>query len=246
MVAHPTFDSRPTLSRSDARTVYEGFAAKGHIGGKDASSGYGGPAVSALLQMAAFSQASNVLDYGCGSAKLAEVVLADHPTLSWRGVDQCPLMVSQANERLQRFGPGSRAELVADGEPASVRVDAGSVDRFVSTYCLDLLAEEDMYAVLDLAQRCLHPTRGVLLLSGITWGYRASLKTGLMTLLWELLYRFFRRTVGGCRPQRLEPYLAARGWRVERVERTLPNGFPWMVSEVIRARPPAVGKPKDV
>eukprot|EP00966_Prymnesium_polylepis_P025156 580208-Prymnesium_polylepis.1 len=60
-----------------------------------------------------------------------------------------------------------------------------------------------------------------------------------MTLLWEILYRVTRRTVGGCRPQRLEPYLRERGWTILRSARTLPIGFPWMVSEVISARPPA-------
>ena len=44
--------------------------------------------------------------------------------------------------------------------------------------------------------------------------------------------------VGGCRPQALEPYLLARGWRVEARTDTLPSGFPWMASEVIAARPP--------
>jgi len=95
-----------------------------------------------------------------------------------------------------------------------------------------------MYAVLDTAERSLHPDRGLLLLSGITWGYRRSLRTFLMTLVWELLYRFARKTVGGCRPQRLVPYLESRGWEVIKVVETLPSGFPWMASEVIAARPP--------
>ena len=57
------FDPRPTLSRSEARAVYDGFATKGHIGGNDVSSGYGGPAVQALLAMAMFTEAKTVIDY---------------------------------------------------------------------------------------------------------------------------------------------------------------------------------------
>ena len=57
------FDPRPTLSRSEARAVYDGFATKGHIGGNDVSSGYGGPAVRALLAMAMFTEAKTVIDY---------------------------------------------------------------------------------------------------------------------------------------------------------------------------------------
>ena len=85
----------------------------------------------------------------------------------------------------------------------------------------------------------LHPQRGLLLLAGITWGYRDGWRTGLMTAVWEALYFLRPRTVGGCRPQHLAPYLRARGWTVVDERRTLPVGFPWMVSEVIAARPPA-------
>ena len=59
-----------------------------------------------------------------------------------------------------------------------------------------------------------------------------------MTLVWELLYRFRRKVVGGCRPQHLAPYLRAKGWRIVKEVRTLPSGFPWMASEVLAARPP--------
>ena len=230
-------DTRPTLSRAEARTVYDGFATKGHIGGKDASSGYGGPAIRALLTMAAFSEANTVLEYGCGQGKLAELVLAERPHLKWRGVDQSPLMIERAKERLAQHQDRVQLELLPSGAPEDVAVQ-GTCDRFVSTYVLDLLSERDMFAVLDKAEASLDPQRGLLLLAGITWGYRDSLKTFFMTLLWTLLYRFRRKMVGGCRPQKLEPYLIARGWRIERSVRTQPSGFPWMTSEVIAARPP--------
>ena len=45
------------------------------------------PAVAALLTMAAFSEATSALDYGCGQGKLAELVLAQHPQLTYHGVD---------------------------------------------------------------------------------------------------------------------------------------------------------------
>ena len=65
----------------------------------------------------------------------------------------------------------------------------------MSTYCLDLMSETDMMATLDKAEACLHPERGLLLLAGITWGYRMSVRTFLMTLVWEILYRFRRKVV---------------------------------------------------
>ena len=95
-----------------------------------------------------------------------------------------------------------------------------------------------MYKVLDLAEASLHPQDGRLLLSGITWGYRDSVKTFLTTLVWEVFYKVRRKKVGGCRPQLLQPYLESKGWRIEKIVRTLPNGYPHMVSEVILAKPP--------
>ena len=138
-----------------------------------------------------------------------------------------------------RRGPRCTVELLPDGDPASLAVPAdGGADRFVSTYCLDLMSETDMMATLDKAEACLHPERGLLLLAGITWGYHLSVRTFFMTLVWELLYRFRRKVVGGCRPQHLAPYLRAKGWRIVKEVRTLPSGFPWMASEVLAARPP--------
>lgn len=119
--------------------MYDGFAIRGHIGGKDASTGYGGPAVQALLAMAAFGEAQTVLDYGCGQGKLAEVALAAHPKLHWHGIDQSPLMVQRAEERLFNFKPRSRIDLLETGNPRDLAVEPRSIDRFVSTYCLWVL-----------------------------------------------------------------------------------------------------------
>lgn len=234
-------DRRRVLSRGEAREVYDNFAIKGHhTAGKDAGGGYGGPAVEALLSMAAFESAESAFDYGCGQGKLAEVVLSRFPQLRWRGVDQSGEMVKRGRERLRSFGERATVEHLPHGDPAALAdaLQEGSVDRFVSTYCLDLMSEADMFAVLDAAEKALHPDRGLLLLAGITWGYRYSLLTFLTTAIWTFMYRFFPRVVGGCRPQELGPYLRERGWRIVRTEVTLPVGFPWMASEVIVARRP--------
>ena len=115
----PSFDKRAVLSRTEAKEVYDHFATVGHAGGKDASSGYGGPAVHALLKMAKFETANRIIDYGCGQGKLAEFVLKDiirekketsneeqdqgqksfvHH-VHWHGVDQSPKMIEKFQER---------------------------------------------------------------------------------------------------------------------------------------------------
>ena len=193
--------------------------------------------------MAHFESASTVLEFECGQGKLAELVLQRETSksLHWRAIDQSPNMVDRFRQRcVDRFGSERcSVELLKSGDPSEISLNSRqSVDRFVSTFCLDLLSEEDIYKVLDLSQASLHPDRGLILLAGIAWGYRASLQTCVMTLIWEILYKFNRKRVGGCRPQVLLPYLEARDFRIVACQKTLPNGFPWMVWEVIAARPP--------
>mmetsp|Transcript_14665 Transcript_14665/g.35761 ORF Transcript_14665/g.35761 Transcript_14665/m.35761 type:complete len:312 (-) Transcript_14665:2315-3250(-) len=256
--SYPSFDNRPTLTRSEARVVYDAFAApssspnkngdgggKEEIGGNDVESGYGGPAVTSLIEMAGFRSATKVFEFGTGQGKLAALVLDDCSSLEWNGVDQSPLMVDGFRRRcVDRFGyRRCTIELLETGNPSDLLVldqyPRHSFDRFVSTYVLDLLSEEDMYKVLDLAEYLLDPTNGRLLLAGITWGYRnGNIQTFLMTAIWELLYQIWRTKVGGCRPQVLEPYLTARGWTIKRIVTTLPDGYPWMISECLCATPP--------
>jgi SAM-dependent methyltransferase len=246
-----SFDRRSTLSRSHARQVYDRLAEKGHTGGIDASSGYGGQVVEALVEIADFSSAKRVLDYGCGQGKLAEHILSSAELcgvggIQWHGVDQSPLMVDKFRERCcanSRWPGGDcTVELLVNGDVANV-AKMETVDRFVSTYCLDLLSEEDIYKVLDFAEEVLDPQDGRLLLVGITRGYRDSIKTAVMTLVWEFLYIVRREKVGGCRPQNLKPYLEAKGWQVVILLRTKPSGFPWMTSRVIYARHPKYQEP---
>jgi len=276
---HKSFDNRKTITRSQVKSIYNKFALSGHIGGNDASSGYGGPAVNALVALAKFGtptetldeaqdillgqklptddtngkNVQRVLDYGCGQGKLAEHVFDTIPTTStmkihWHGIDQSPEMVTKFQQRLERFHVNDNirttSHLVTDGDPSQLhqRIPSNSYDIFISTYCLDLLSEEDMYSVLSLAHRCLRP-EGKLLLAGITYGYRDSIRTFFMTLAWEIMYWIKPDVVGGCRPQHLRQYLEEKGWRITKVERTMPVGFPWMVSEVICAIPPLA--PKD-
>ena len=53
-----SFDKRKTISHSEAKSIYNQFAQSGHIGGNDASSNYGGPAIQALMKIAKFGSQS--------------------------------------------------------------------------------------------------------------------------------------------------------------------------------------------
>jgi hypothetical protein len=158
--------------------VYNQFAKEGHTGGKDANPGYGGPAMTALLEIAHFESEKWVVEYGCEQGKLAKLVLlsiGNNTNIFWRGIDQSPPKMVEAIQKCGVNTFGSQRCMIKwlkGCHPNQLTVEPGSVDPFLSTYCLDLLSKEDMlYHILDLAQQSLHPEKGLLLmLAGITWG----------------------------------------------------------------------------
>jgi hypothetical protein len=90
-------------------------------------------------------------------------------------------------------------------------VGTGSIDRFVSTYVLDLLSPEDSSRLLAEAHRALQPG-GLLALASLTPG-ESSLARGL-TRAWRAIWRVDPALMGGCRPVTLAPLLAPRLWTV--------------------------------
>ena len=96
--------------------------------------------------MAAFADAESCVEFGCGQAKLANLVLAEHPSLRWSAVEQSPEMVALARAAMRPHGRRFAVALTG-GEPAAAAVPQ-RVDRFVSTYVLDLLSERDMRGLL--------------------------------------------------------------------------------------------------
>jgi ubiquinone/menaquinone biosynthesis C-methylase UbiE len=89
-----------------------------------------------------------VFEFGCGTGRLALRLLSEHlsEAARYRGVDLSPVMVELARQRLGPYA--SRAEvLLVDESPLAAEPTAHH-DRFVSSYVLDLLSEEEITAVL--------------------------------------------------------------------------------------------------
>ena len=127
---------------------------------------------------------------------------------TWCGFDLSPEMVRLASERLAPFGARARVVLT-DGDPRLDAPDA-SCDRFVSTYVLDLLSDEDIRAVIGQAERVLVPG-GLLCLVGLTAGCTPASR--VVTAIWSALHRLSPALVGGCRPLELAPHLARGPWK---------------------------------
>ncbi len=154
-----------------------------------------------------------VFEYGCGTGRLAREMLTRHlgPNARLVAVDVSETMVRLATERLASFAP--RAEvLLANAPPEALPVPAQTVDRFVSTYVLDLLSEDRIARALQEAHRILVPG-GLLCLVGITFGTTAVSR--LVMGVWKWLFRRRPSLVGGCRPGLLTEHVVAPYWRIE-------------------------------
>ncbi len=184
-----------TLSHAEARAFYDRFGAK-----QDWQRIYENRAVSELLDHAALGSARHVVEFGCGTGALARELLAHRlpREATYLGVDISGTMVALARARVAPWAERARVAQTA-GDPA-IPVADGTCDRFVSTYVLDLLSDEDIGSVLRDARRTLAPG-GLLCLASLTFGEGAM--SNVICALWRSLHAWRPALVGGCRPLRL-------------------------------------------
>ena len=193
-----------TLSHARAREFYDRFGAK-----QDLQRFYEDRAIDALLAHANMPAATSVFELGCGTGRLAERLLRNYLSAqaSYVGVDVSSTMIELAGRRVQPWA--GRAEVRQTSGSLRLDLPEASIDRFVSTYVLDLLSDDDIATLLAEARRML--VRGGLLCL-------ASLSTGTtrwsraVSRAWAAIHARRPMWVGGCRPLELGDYLA--GWRV--------------------------------
>tara|TARA_B100000614_G_C14480843_1_gene466626 strand:+ start:209 stop:628 length:420 start_codon:yes stop_codon:yes gene_type:complete len=137
-------------------------------------------------------------------------------------------MVDISQERLGAFGPRVRLERTAGD--VLLPADTGVCDRFVSTYVLDLMAEERALGLIDEAGRVLREG-GMLCLVSLTRG--ETVATRIVSGMWNAIYRVNARLVGGCRPIELGAMIANRTWNIEYATKISSFG---LTSEVVVAR----------
>jgi ubiquinone/menaquinone biosynthesis C-methylase UbiE len=217
------------LTRERIRAFYDWFGAK-----QDWQRFYEDRALDDLIEHSALAKAKSVVEFGCGTGRFAERLLAQHlpPEAHYLGTDVSTMMVKLARDRLARFG--SRAQvLLTAGEPR-LDVPSDRFDCFFSTYVLDLLTEDDIRSVVAEARRVLVPG-GRLGLTSLTHGFTSLSR--LVERVWVAVYKLRPVLVGGCRPLSLEPFVGD-GWNVRHVRRMVQWGVP---SEVLVAEKLAPG-----
>jgi len=195
-----------TLSHEEARRFYDRFGAR-----QDGQAFYERPALERLLAHLAPGEARAVVEFGCGTGRLAADWLAQQlgPECRYLGLDVSRTMVELARTRVAPFG--ARAEIRhTDGTP---RIEApdGCFDRCVSTYVLDLLPADEIRLLLDEAHRVLAPG-GRLGVAGLTHGPSGVPRAA--SWLWERIHRLRPALVGGCRPIEVAELLSEQRWKL--------------------------------
>jgi ubiquinone/menaquinone biosynthesis C-methylase UbiE len=214
------------LSSSAAQAYYDSFGEK-----QDSQGFYEDPAIDDLIEHAGFEEARSVLEFGCGTGKLAARLLEKHLPASagYFGSDISPVMTSLANHRLAGYGERAQAVL-SDGAVQFACADH-SVDHLISTYVLDLLSEPDIRRFFSEAHRVLVPG-GALCLASLTEGPR--FPSRVVSFLWTIVFRLNPALVGGCRPIRLASFVDREEWRIVHQRVVTPFAVPSEVLILVR------------
>ena len=190
---------------------------------QDSQAFYEDRAVRELLDHGELAAARGVVELGCGTGRLAERLLERHlpPDATYLGVDVSSRMVELARDRLARFGARAQVRL----SPGGVALDLpdAACDRFVSTFVLDLLSEQEIRQALAEAHRLLRP-HGRLCLAGLSTGVGPVSRA--VARLWAATQRRAPGLVGGCRPLELEAFLPDARWRILHHARLSSFGVP--------------------
>lgn len=226
--------TRPILTRQQARDFYDRFGRR-----QDRQAFYENAALDRLLALGDFGSAEAVVEFGCGTGRFARTLLEEHlPTnATYIGFDLSETMVQLTRERL--VAAGTRASVVrTDGRPR-VPLPSASCDRFVSTYVLDLLSNQDISRTLDQAWSVLRPD-GLLCLTGLSYG--TTFLSRWIVASWLAIHSLRPSLVGGCRPISLTDFLGLASWKVLYSTTVVSWGVP---SEVLVATPRARAKPGE-
>ena len=214
-----------TLQQSEIRSFYDRFGKK-----QDTQSFYEDPALKDLIAHAGFADAEYVFEFGCGTGRLAALLLAEHlpASATYLGCDLSRTMIALATARLATYE--GRARVLQTEGPIHFPLPDNSADRVISTYVLDLLPGAAILEFLNEAHRVLG-AGGKLGLVSLTQG--TTFLSRLVSSAWAAVYRLRPSLVGGCRPIRLEQYIDPGFWELEYRQAVVAFGVP---SEVLLAR----------
>ena len=194
------------LTKEQTVAYYDRFGTK-----QDLQGFYEDVALAELIRHGGFDQAMRIVEFGCGTGRFAERLLADHlsPQATYWGCDVSPTMIKLTKQRLLLFG--GQVEIWKSAGLGQLPLSEASADRFVSNYVFDILSFDEIRIMIKEACRILAPG-GLLCLVSLTNGKKGFSK--LVTALWKLSYSLNPSLVGGCRPIELQPFLPDTDWDI--------------------------------
>ncbi|MFQ5755802.1 MAG: class I SAM-dependent methyltransferase [Acidiferrobacterales bacterium] len=212
------------FSHEQARAFYDRFGSR-----QDWQRFYEDRAIADLIAQLSLQDSRAVFEFGCGTGRLAEMLLEYElsSTARYVGVDVSATMVALARQRLERFAP--RARVLQTGGETTLDLEADSFDRFLSAYVLDLLALDDIHTLIDEAHRVLVPG-GLLGVVSLTHG--TGLFARLVEKVWTTVHALHPALVGGCRPISLGGLVGGAQWQIRHRRNVTQLGI---ASEVIIA-----------
>jgi ubiquinone/menaquinone biosynthesis C-methylase UbiE len=194
------------LEKDDVRAFYDRFGKK-----QDSQAFYEDPVVEEMIRHADFGTAEVVVEFGCGTGRFAERLLSSHLPENARywGCDLSATMVALAQDRTRAHG--TRAQVVKTDGGLSLPLPAGGADRFVSSFVLDILPEEEIDGIIEEARRIL---RGGGLICLVSLTEAIGPFSGLVMSVWKRLHSFRPSLVGGCRPIQLSGRFDSPDWEI--------------------------------
>lgn len=198
------------LSVRSARRFYDAVGAR-----EDSQAFYEDPALDVLVREGMFDAATSIFEFGCGTGRLAERLLAGPlpETASYTACDVSPKMAALTKARLARFGARVRI-FETSGDTRSL-FGEDKFDRIVTSYVLDLLSPEQTGAFLQAACDAL-ADEGLLCAASIAPGPKFP-SSAVMTL-WRMLNSVSPVLTGGCRPIDLDRLLPSDRWSLRHVD----------------------------
>ncbi len=213
------------LSREEVKAFYDHFGMK-----QDAQAFYEDVALTTLARNSHLNEVKSVFEFGIGTGRFAEKLLGEYlsPECEYSGIDISSTMIELAKKRLQPWGERVTIRLSDGALPISE--PAGSFDRFISNYVVDLMSNQDISALIGEAHRILKPN-GLLCLVSLTIGN--TWLSHIVSSVWNAIYTWQPKTVGGCRPVKLPEFISKEDWQMEYHTTVVVFGIP---SEVVVAR----------
>ena len=175
------------------------------------------------MALAKVRNGETVLEVALGTGLTFFEILKANPDGENVGIDLTPAMLERA--RLKAATSGTTHYQITTGDAYEMQFPDQHFDLLMNNYMFDLLPEKDFPLVLKEFKRVLKPG-GRLVMVNMTRAEHAYQQ------IWENVYHFNPRWLGGCRGVYLRDSLQAAGFRQIERETVSQFGFP---SEILSA-----------